>query len=98
MAKRDNTMLIVIGFILLAILMVMLFSNQNNKNSEVYVVRPNEVTRNVYIPRVQFPGWRRGPRGPPGPPGPPGPSPPPPPPPEPPVEPPADEPEGFSLY
>ena len=53
MARKTNTFLIVIGFILLAILIVMLF-NGSNKTSDVYVMRPNEITRNVYMPSFRL--------------------------------------------
>ncbi len=63
MGKKTNTFLIVIGFILLAILIVMLF-NGSNKTSDVYVMRPNEITRNVYMPSFRLPAPPRfGPSG-----------------------------------
>ena len=63
MARKTNTFLIVIGFILLAILIVMLF-NGSNKTSDVYVMRPNEITRNVYMPSFRLPAPPRfGPSG-----------------------------------
>ena len=63
MAGKTNTFLIVIGFILLAILIVMLF-NGSNKTSDVYVMRPNEITRNVYMPSFRLPAPPRfGPSG-----------------------------------
>ena len=63
MARKTNTFLIVIGFILLAILIVMLF-NGSNKTSGVYVMRPNEITRNVYMPSFRLPAPPRfGPSG-----------------------------------
>ena len=63
MARKTNTFLIVIGFILLAILIVMLF-NGSNKSSDVYVMRPNEITRNVYMPSFRLPAPPRfGPSG-----------------------------------
>tara|TARA_B100001093_G_scaffold212603_1_gene204050 strand:+ start:301 stop:657 length:357 start_codon:yes stop_codon:yes gene_type:complete len=63
MARKTNTFLIVIGFILLAILIVMLF-NGSNKTSGVYVMRPNEITRNVYRPSFRLPAPPRfGPSG-----------------------------------
>ena len=57
MAKNNNTALIIIGFILLAILIVMLFNNSDSK-SEVYVMKPNDVTRNVYLPNFRLPNFR----------------------------------------
>ena len=63
MGKKTNTFLIVIGFILLAILIVMLFNGSNN-TSDVYVMRPNEITRNVYMPSFRLPAPPRfGPSG-----------------------------------
>ena len=63
MGKKTNTFLIVVGFILLAILIVMLF-NGSNKTSDVYVMRPNEITRNVYMPSFRLPAPTRfGPSG-----------------------------------
>ena len=63
MTRKTNTFLILIGFILLAILIVMLF-NGSNKTSDVYVMRPNEITRNVYMPSFKLPAPPRfGPSG-----------------------------------
>ena len=54
MARKTNAFLIIVGFILLAILIVMLFNGSNN-TSDVYVMRPNEITRNVYMPSFRMP-------------------------------------------